>query len=67
MKMESLKANMHRPKITAADYSSDHLIRRNLRALYVPALMRAYLRTRAQHLASFITVERPRKAKIRLR
>lgn len=27
--------------------------------------MRAYLRRRAQHLASFVAVERPRKAKIR--
>jgi hypothetical protein len=45
--------------------SSDLLIRRNLHALPGPVDMLAYLRKPAQHLASFVAVERPRKVKIR--
>jgi hypothetical protein len=40
-------------------------IRRNLHALPGPARMCANLRRHAQHLALFVAVERPRKAKIR--
>src|SRR5262249_40906712 len=43
----------------------DLLTRRNLHALPRPARMRAYLRRLAQPLASFVAVERPRKAKMR--
>ena len=43
----------------------DHLIRRNPHASPGPARMWVYLRRLAQHLASFVAVARPRKAKIR--
>lgn len=40
--------------------SREYLIRRNLHALPGPVRLRVYLRKLAQHLASFVTVERPR-------
>ena len=42
-----------------------HLIRRNLHALLGPVRTFANLRGHAHHLASFVAVERPRKAKVR--
>ena len=43
----------------------EHLIRRNLHALLGPVRTFANLRGHAHHLASFVAVERPRKAKVR--
>ena len=48
------------------EHSDGYLqIRRNLRSRPRPAIMRAYLRRLTQHRASFVVVERSRKAKIR--
>jgi hypothetical protein len=45
--------------------AGQHLIRRNLHAMPGPAQTLAGLRRLAQHLASFVAVERSRKAKMR--
>jgi hypothetical protein len=51
--------------LAAVQNDSHHLIRRNLHASPGPVCMWACLRRLAQHCASFVAVERPRKAKIR--
>ena len=61
----SLSAPIVTQLVTRVCRAHDHLIRRNLHTPRGRARMRTYLRRRAQHLASFVAIERPCKAKIR--